>query len=147
VIRFSTTPEGLTASLASGDYIQVAYDLIYFDSFAHGVITNAGVLVTTRPDLMTVGNHACLAWDGSSNRPADLTVVVNGDGTATPPGIMFARRNISNLLRTYEITRLGIDQTGAIQVEASYHPTDEQGFSLLAKGWCTYSSDSNWVLR
>jgi hypothetical protein len=147
VIRFSTTPEGLTAGLAAGNYIQVAYDLIYFDSFAHGVITNTGVLVTTRPDLMTEGTHACLTWNGTTERPLDLTVTVNSDGTASPPGVMFARRNVSNLLRTYEITKLGIDQTGVIQIEASYHPTDEQGVSLLSKNWCNYFSDSNWFLR
>jgi hypothetical protein len=76
VIRFSTTPEGLTAALAAGDYIQVAYDLIYFDSFAHGVVTNGGLLVTTRPDLMTVGTHDCLTWDGSDTEPIEQEVLV-----------------------------------------------------------------------
>jgi hypothetical protein len=146
-IRFSTTPEGLTASLASGDYIQVAYDLIYFDSYAHGVITNGGVLVVTRPDLMTTGTHACLTWDGSENVPIQQNVIVAADGTATPTGIFFARKNTGSQLRTYEVVKINIDQAGVIQIEANYSPTDDAGFSLLTKDWCTYSSNINWSVR
>jgi hypothetical protein len=146
-IRFSTTPEGLTASLASGDYIQVAYDLIYFDSYAHGVVTNGGQLVTTRPDLMTTGSHACLTWDGSDEEPIEQNVVVSADGTATPTGIFFARKNTGSQLRTYEVTRINIDQAGVIAVEAMVSPTDSNGISLLTKDWTTYASDANWTVR
>jgi hypothetical protein len=147
VIRFSTTPEGITASLASGDYINVAYNMTRFDAYAHGVITNEGVLVTTRPDLMTPGPHACLTWDGSTSNPIDLQVTVNADGTATPTGIMFAQRAVDSLMRVYEITRISLDQSGIVQIEASYHPTDEPRFSLIAKNWPTYATDQFWTLR
>jgi hypothetical protein len=147
VIKFNTTPEGLTASLASGDYIQVAYDLIYFDQYAHGVITNGGVLVATRPDLMTVGDHDCLTWDGTDTDPIEQTVTVNADGTATPAGIFFARKHTGSQLRTYEIVKINIDQAGVIGIEANYSPTDDAGVSLLTKDWTTYASDANWTLK
>lgn len=146
-IRFSTTPVGLTASLASGDYIQVAYDLIYFDQYAHGVITNEGQLVTTRPDLMTPGTHTCLTWDGSDVDPIEQTVTVNNDETASPAGIMFALKQVSQELRTYEITRIQMDREGVVTIEASYHPCDENGYSLLAANWTTYNTDANWEIR
>ena len=148
LVRFSTTPEGITASLASGDYTNVAYDLINFDAYAHGVITNSGVLVTTRPDLMTTGTpHPCLTWDGSENDPIEQDVSVNADGTATPTGIMFARKNTNSMLKVYEITRISLDLAGVVQVEASYHPTDDAGLSLIAKDWPTYATDQYWEIK
>jgi hypothetical protein len=145
-ISFKTTTEGLTSGLASGDYIQVAYDLIEFDTYAHGVITNEGQLVTTRPDLLPPGVHDCLTWDGSDSEPVQQLVTVNTFGTASPSGIMFAKRTVDTQLRTYEITRIGIDQEGYITIEASYHPCDAAGFSLLAQNWPIYSSDQNWTI-
>jgi len=147
-ISFATTPEGLTAGLASGDYIQVAYDLIYFDRYAHGVVTNSGQLVTTRPDLMAAGSHLCLTWDGSSADPTERQVVVATDGTATPTGIMFARKDVSQDLRTYEITKLSMERDGKINIEATCHPCDANGYSLLTQNWPTDVSDAYWeVLR
>ena len=146
-ISFMTTPEGLTSSLSNGDYIRVAYDLVNFDAFAHGVITNNGALVTTRPDLLPAGTHTCLTWDGSESAPIEQTVTVNVDGTASPTGIFFAKKDVSREIRTYEITDMSISRDGFITIEASHHPCDANGFSLLAERWPTYVTDANWAIK
>jgi hypothetical protein len=146
-ISFRTTPDGITAALGTGDYIKVSYDLLSFDRFAHGVITNDGVLVTTQPDNMLPGSYLALTWDGSETDPIEQTITVNLDGTASPEGIMFAVKDIAYQSRVYTITKLSMDREGYVDIVASAHPCDENGYSLLAKDWTTYVTDENWIIR
>jgi hypothetical protein len=146
-ITFRTTPDGITAGLGTGDYIKVAYELVSFDRFAHGIITNDGLLVTTQPDKMAPGSYPALTWDGSATDPTERSIIVAADGTATPAGVMFAVKDAKSELRVYTITKISMSRDGYIDITAAHHPCDEQGYSLLAKNWTTYVSDANWFIR
>lgn len=146
-IRFKTTPDGIMASLATGDYIQVAMDITYYDEYANGVVLPTGKLVTTRPDLMTPGTHPVTTWAGGQEDLVDLTMTVNADGTATPTGVMFIRKSSSSHLRTYKIESIAIDPEGVIAIEAVHHPTTTTGKSVLTENWTTYVTDANWIIE
>jgi hypothetical protein len=146
-IAFRTTPDGITAGLGTGDYIKVAYELVSFDRFAHGIITNDGLLVTTQPDKMVPGSYPALTWDGSTTDPVEQSITVAIGGTATPAGIMFAVKDAASELRVYTITKISMSRDGYIDVIAAHHPCDAQGYSLLAKNWTTYVTDGNWFIR
>lgn len=148
-IRFRCTPDNLVAVLGTGDYIRVAMDTTFYDEFANGVILADGTVVTTRPELMTPGSHACTVWDGSSNPPSDVTITVQEDGTVTSPrGVVFVRKTVTSQVRTYKIESLSITQDMEIEIEAVEHPTDSAGYSRLAKNFPNSSgrTDAYWYI-
>jgi len=146
-IAFSTTPDGLGAGLAAGDYIKVAMDLSYYDQFSHGVILADGTVLSTRSDLLTPGTHEVTAWDGASDFVESLTVSVDSEGKASPAGIVFAKKTAVTETRTYKIEKITVSEEGTIEIEAVHHPTDENGLSEIAKNWTTYQTDSNWIIE
>lgn len=146
-VKFNTTPDGIMASLAAGDYIQVAMDITYYDEYAMGVVLDTGKLVTTRPDLLPPGTHIVTTWAGGQDELIEQQMTVNTDGTATPTGVMFIRKSLSSHLRTYKIESISIDPEGVISIEAVHHPTDTDGKSLITRNWTTYATDANWVIE
>jgi hypothetical protein len=146
-IKFQTTPDGLVSGLAAGDYIQCAIDYSYFDTFANGAILGDGTVVTARPDLMGVGTHACVTWDGSDSPVIEQNVVVGSDGKASPTGVLFTKKSSGVKLNTYKIESIDVNQDGIITIEAVHHPVNDSGFSLLGQNWTTYETDANWVIQ
>lgn len=146
-ISFSTTPDGLGAGLAAGDYIKVAMDLSYYDQFSHGVILDNGTVLTTRNDLLTEGVHEVTAWDGASDFIEDINITVDTSGNATPTGIVFAKKTSSTDVRTYKIEKISVSEEGTVDIEAVHHPTDANGISEIGKNWTTYQTDSNWMIE
>ena len=145
-IKFSTTPDGIVSHIGAGDYIQVAMDFTFYDEFANGVILDDGTLVTTRQDLLPVGTHAAITWDGSEGPVTQQNIVVATGGKATPTGVIFVKKNVSSQVRTYKIESIAIGEQGVIDIEAVHHPTDSSGISEIGKNWTTYSTNSNWVI-
>jgi hypothetical protein len=147
-IRFATTIDGLASGIGVGDYIRVALDYTIYDEFANGVVLPDGTLTTTRPDLLTAGNNAVTAWNGSDDPVYDTNLVVSSDRkTATPTGIVFVKKITNKQVRTYKIESIQLDEEGIIQIEAVHHPTDSNGISEIGKNWTTYTTNSNWVIR
>jgi hypothetical protein len=146
-ISFATTPDGLTAGLAAGNYIRVAMDLSYFDQFSHGVILDDGTILSTRNDLLPTGEHQVSAWDGASDFIFDTTLIIGEDGKADQTGIVFAKKTTSSETRTYKIEKISISEDGLIEVEAVHHPCDSEGISEIGKNWTTYQTDANWIIE
>lgn len=146
-IRFTTTPDGLIAGIAAGDYIKVAMDYSYYDEFANGVVLPDGRVLTTRSDLLTAGTHNVVAWDGSDAAPYDATLTISGGGLGSPTGIAFVKKIATTNVRVYKIESLNINQNGEIEVDAVHHPVDSSGISEVTKNWTTYATDANWVVE
>lgn len=146
-ISFSTTPDGLNAGLAAGDYIRVAMDFRDYDAFSHGVILADGTLLSTRADLFGPGTHDVVAWDGVSESLSEITVTVDENGVASPTGIMFARRTTTGQVRSYKVERISVNEDGTIDIEAVQHPVDEEGYSMITKNWTTYKTNNYWVIE
>lgn len=122
-IKFQTTYDGLTANLAPGDYIRCAIDTTYYDDFNNGVVLPTGELTSTQ--TLANGTYQVFAWDGSGDTsPTETTLTVSG-GTAAPTGVIFSVQNIATSIRTYQIESLGIEENGAISIEAVHMPTDQ----------------------
>ena len=138
-IKFQTTYDGLTANLAPGDYIRCAIDSTYYDDFNNGVVSATGSLTSTQ--TLTDGTYDVFAWDGSTgSKPVEVTLTVSGGGTtASPTGIIFSVQNVVTSIRTYQIESLGIEENGAITIEAVHMPTDE-----MTAGW---DSETAWVIQ
>jgi hypothetical protein len=124
-IKFQTTYDGLTANLAPGDYIRCAIDSTYYDDFNNGVVSATGALTSTQS--LSDGTYQVFAWDGTGETaPAETTLTVSGGGTtATPTGVIFSVQNVTTSIRTYQIESLGLEENGAISIEAIHMPTDE----------------------
>lgn len=146
-ISFSTTPDGLTAGLAAGNYIKVAMDLSYFDQFSHGVILDDGSILSTRNDLLPPGEHQVSAWDGVSDFIYDTTITIDENGKADQTGIVFAKKTTTSEVRTYKIEKISISEDGLIDIEAVHHPCDSEGISEIGKNWTTYQTDANWIIE
>lgn len=145
-ISFSTTPDGLSAGLAAGDYIKVAMDMTYFDQFSNGVITEDGTILSTRNDLLTPGVHSVMAWDGASDFIYDTTITVDQNNKATPRNIVFAKRSTTTDVRVYKVEKISISEDGVVDIEAVHHPCDLNDICEIGKGWTTYQSDENWTI-
>jgi hypothetical protein len=145
-ITFQTSPDILVAQLSSGSFIQLAIDVTRYDSAVQGFITNAGQIVSTRPDLMPTadGSYAGIVWDGS-NDAVEQDIVIE-DGIAFPENHFFAIASNCSSMRTYEIKQLSISAEGAITVEAFHRPVSESGMDLMGVDWTTYETDENWVI-
>jgi hypothetical protein len=141
-IKFQTTYDGLTANLAPGDYIRCAIDSTYYDDFNNGVVSATGALTSTQ--TLTNGTYQVFAWDGSgTTAPDETTLTVSGNGTtASPTGIIFSVQNITTSIRTYQIESLGLEENGAITIEAVHMPTDE-----MTANWGGTSTDGHWYIE
>jgi len=138
-IKFQTTYDGLTANLAPGDYIRCAIDTTYYDNFNNGVVSATGALTSTQ--ALTDGPYQVFAWDGTATTaPNEVELTVYDNGTkAFPTNIIFSVQNITTSIRTYQIESLGIEENGAITIEAVHMPTDE-----MTADW--YSANA-WVIQ
>lgn len=145
-IKFTTTPDGLIAGIAAGDYIKVAMDYAYYDEFSNGVVLPDGTLLSTNPGSLGAGTHDIVAWNGSADDAYDTTLTIDADGKATPVAIAFVKKVATTNVRVYKIESLSINQNGEIEIEAVHHPVDNAGLSLITKNWTTYATDSNWVI-
>jgi hypothetical protein len=110
------------------------------------VILNDGTVITTRPDLVTIGGHRASTWDGVSPTLTDGFITIAADGKATPTGVIFVKKNSTTQVRTYKIDEVNITGSREIEIQATFHPTDQAGFSLITKNWTTYQTDANWVI-
>jgi hypothetical protein len=146
-IKFSTRPSGIIGGLYPGAYIRVALDYTYYDEFANGVVLEDGTLITTRPDLLPAGSYSVTAWDGVATNVVDITMTVGTDGKASPSGIIFVKKSTTTQVRTYKVDEVSINGNRDIDVSATFHPTDADGYSLITKNWTTYVTDANWVIQ
>ena len=146
-IKFTTRPSGIIGGLYPGAYIRVALDYTYYDEFANGVILGNGTLITTRPDLLTSGTHAVTSWNGISATVSDSVITIGADGKASPVGIIFVKKNTTTQVRTYKVDEVSINSNRDVEVSATFHPTDADGYSMITKNWTTYVTDANWVIQ
>jgi hypothetical protein len=76
-----------------------------------------------------------------------MTITVGTDGKASPSGIIFVKKKVTTQVRTYKVDEVSINNKRDIEVSATFHPTDESGYSMITKNWTTYVTDTNWVIR
>jgi hypothetical protein len=145
-VKFKVLPSGIMAKLAPGDYIKVAMDYTFYDEIANGAVLANGKVTTTRPDVFGDGTYDVIAWDGTDADPFDTTITITG-GTCPTTGILFAQRATLKRARTYKIDQLSIDEDAVISIEASHHPTDENGWSDLRKNWTIYGNNAFWRIE
>jgi predicted phage tail protein len=142
VIEFQTMHDGLTASLAPGDYIKVAMEETEYDEFNNGVVTPEGALVSTTK--LADGSYSVIAWDGTEGTPpSDLTLVVKGN-TATPAGIVFTVKSTDTQVRVYQVERITPSEDGGFTINAMHMPVNDLGILQVADG---FDNDTNWVIE
>jgi hypothetical protein len=146
-ISFKTTPDVLAAQLRSGSFFIMDFDAIEYSTSFQGFIKRDGTIVSTRPFSLPAGDgyYDAITWD-TQNDPQEQQIIVLG-GLASPTERFFAIRNSATRPRVYEIKKVNIDSEGVITIDAFYHPTNANGFSLLGVNWTAYQTDANWVIE
>ena len=146
-ISFRTTPDVLASQLRSGNFLIMDFDAINYSTSFQGFIQANGTIVSTRPWLLPAGDgyYDAITWDMGGDPQERQIIVLNG--LATPTEVFFAIRNVVTKPRVYEIKKVNIDGEGVVTIDAFYHPTDANGFSLLGVNWTTYQTDANWVIE
>jgi hypothetical protein len=123
------------------------FDAISYSTSFQGFIQENGTIVSTRPwaQPSADGYYSAITWD-MENDPQEQEIVML-DGKASPVNCFFAIRDSSLKERVYEIKKVSIDSEGVVTIDAFYHPTNANGFSLLGVNWTTYETDANWVIE
>jgi len=134
--------EGVCSELFPGDYIKVAMDTTVYNQFNNGAVLSNGQIVCSTP--LDPGTYNVIAWDGTSNDPADATLAVNSDGKGSPTGIVFTVKSSTTQVRTYQISKITPVQDGRFSIEAVHAPVNENSVLLIAAGW---NNSSNWVIE
>jgi len=143
VISFRTTHEGALAKLGPSDYIRVAMDETQYDEFNNGVVTAQGAVISTQ--TLFPGTYDVIAWNGTEGTPpADTSLVISSDGTATPTGVVFTVKKVGTQVRTYQIERVTPDEEGTFTIEAVYMPTNSSGVLKLAE---VFDDAGSWVIE
>ena len=143
VISFRTTHEGALAKLGPSDYIRVAMDETQYDEFNNGVVTAEGAVISTQ--TLFPGTYDVIAWDGTAGiPPADTSLVISSDGTATPAGVVFTVKKVGTQVRTYQIERVTPDEEGTFTIEAVHMPTNSSGVLKLAEA---FDDVGSWVIE
>jgi hypothetical protein len=143
VISFRTTHEGALAKLGPSDYIRVAMDETQYDEFNNGVVTAEGAVISTQ--TLFPGTYDVIAWDGTAGTPpADTSLVISSDGTATPAGVVFTVKKVGTQVRTYQIERVTPDEEGTFTIEAVHMPTNSSGVLKLAEA---FDDAGSWVIE
>jgi len=136
-ISFSTTPP--ESSLDIGSVFKLGLETVNFEQPQNGAITSTGE-VTAWPPLAD-GSYPVLLWDG--NNLQETTISVSG-GKSAPAGSVFCLRNTTATTQTYKAQSLSFNEEGNIQVEATFFPTDEEGFSIIARD---FDDPTKWEIE
>jgi hypothetical protein len=144
VIKFTITydsVQGICKDIYPGDYIKFALDSTVYSEFNNGAVLGNGSLVSTTPLL--AGSYNVIAWDGGQQNPTDMVLVVGGDGTASPTGIIFTVKSLQTQVRTYQISKIIPTEEGKFDVEAVHSPVNSFGLLEIAVDWDNVNS---WVI-
>jgi hypothetical protein len=118
-------------------------DETQYDEFNNGVVTAQGTVVSTQ--TLFPGTYDVIAWNGTEGSPpADTSLVISSDGTATPTGVVFTVKKAATQVRTYQIERVTPDEEGTFSIEAVHMPTNSSGVLKLAEA---FDSGSSWVIE
>ena len=142
VVRFTITYhslKGVCADLYPGDYIRVAMDSTFFNSFNNGGVLANGTVVSSRN--LGPGSYDVIAWAGDESEPSRRTLNISDDGKANLRGFIFTV--VTNNVRTYQITKITPTDDGKFDIEATHSPVSNSGVLLMAQGW---DNVNNWVI-
>jgi hypothetical protein len=143
-IQFTTTYDAIESvcrELSPGDYIKVAMQATAYNQYNNGAVLESGKIVSTTE--LVPGTYTVLAWDGGTAEPAETTLTVSDGGIGAPVGIIFTVKNISEEVKTYQITKIAPTDEGKFIISAVHSPTDSSGLLLMAKDWDNVGS---WVI-
>jgi hypothetical protein len=138
-IKFKTTPS--EASVDIGSVFKLGLETVSYNQPANGAIADDGT-VTSWPELAD-GTYTCLFWDGTSKDIEEKEIKIL-KGKTNHKNAVFCIKNSVVEAQTYKTQSVSFDQDGNIEVEATYFPTDSNGYSLLTKDW--YKSN-NWIIE
>jgi hypothetical protein len=94
------------------------------------------------------GVYQAAIWNGILESPITETqITINGDGTASPAGVIFMIKESGSDYRTYRILDIDPGESGGFTVSAIESPTDANGRLILSQNWGGLTTDENWVIE
>lgn len=145
-VTMELTQDSLLAPVKPGDYVQVPVEVTFFDEYKTGIVKDDGVLISVVD--ISPGVYQAVIWNGALESPiAETQITINGDGTASPAGVIFMIKESGSDYRTYRILDIDPGESGGFTVSAIESPTDANGRLILSQNWGGLTTDENWVIE
>ena len=125
-VTFKTVPT--EAALDIGAIFKLGIETVAYEQPQNGAIASDGT-VTSWPPLAN-GDYAVLLWDGKGNAIQEVTLTITNGKCSSSSAVFCLKNSISNV-QTYKTQSLSFDEDGNIDVEATYYPTVDSGYSQM----------------
>ncbi len=136
-VGFKTTPT--EASVQVGSIIQVGIETTKYNQPTNGGISATGV-ISSWPELAD-GTYDVLLWDGTQLYETKLPVVQGK--TSAFKNAIFSLHSSDVRAQAYKVQSIGFDEDGNVDIEASYWPLNDGGFSRLVETF----GDENFTIE
>ena len=137
-VTFKTVPT--EAALDIGAVFKLGVETVTYEQPQNGAIASDGT-VTSWPPLAN-GDYAVLLWDGKGNAIQEVTLTITNGKCSSSSAVFCLKNSISNV-QTYKTQSLSFDEDGNIDVEATYYPTVDSGYSQMVDEF----DDSNFEIE
>lgn len=145
-ITMELTQDSLLAPVKPGDYVQVPVEVTFFNEYKTGIVRSDGVLISVVD--IAPGTYQAVLWNGVLESPITETqLTINGDGTASPAGVIFMIKESGSDYKTYRILDIDPSENGGFTVSAIESPTNANGRLVLSQNWGGLTTDVNWVIE
>jgi len=145
-VTMELTQDSLLAPIKPGDYVNVPVEVTFFNEYKTGIIKDDGTLISVVD--IDPGVYQAATWNGVLDSPITETqITVNGNGTASPAGVIFMIKESGSDYKTYRILDIDPGENGGFTVNAIESPTDANGRLILSQNWGSLTTDSNWVIE
>jgi hypothetical protein len=140
-VRFKTVPT--QAALEVGRCFKLGLETVSYAQPRNGAIDSNGNITSTEP--LADGTYTVLLWQSQiGNEVNEVELIVQNQSNPIYKDAIFCVKEAKVETRTYKVQSLGFDEDGNIQVEASYFPLDDAGYSQIVNGW---EVEANWVIE
>ena len=139
-VSFKTVPT--QAALEVGRCFKLGLETVSYAQPNNGAIDSNGYITSTEP--LANGVYTVLMWRGQTTELEEVELDVQGQRSATYRNAVFCLKQSHAETRAYKVQSLGFDEDGNIQVEATYFPLTESGYSQIVEGW---EVSGNWIIE
>ena len=143
-VRFKTIPA--QASLQVGRCFKLGLETTIYDQPRNGAIDANGNITANVP--LPDGIYQVLIWLGrASDTIQQVSLEVVNQRSEVFRNAVFCVKEASVETRAYKVQSLSFDEDGNIDVEATYFPLNENGYSLFAVNWDDGNYEGRWIIE
>ena len=132
-VTFKTAPQ-YCINLSPGQYFRLVSEATHVDSYANGVITEDGKVITK--DTITETNASIYYWKPGSTEVLEKTGVNFVTGANFPTErVLFTVKGTVTTNRVYKLETISYSEDGLIEISGSHAPLTSTGSLAILDGW------------